>query len=92
MGVTHLSYKFSISISKEETLMNNEIEIKFNNMICILALRDEDGNRGLYIEDTAGDPYYFIHDNDAQNFREFLEDGFNRAKLAEKLIMYFEET
>lgn len=66
----------------------NEIEIKYGEKECILALRNEDGNRGLYIEDSAGDPFAFIR-SDSASFEKFLGDEYNRAELAEKLIKFW---
>ena len=70
--------------------MEKEIEIKYNKKECILALRDEDGNKGLFIEDSAGDPFAFIR-TESESFEKFLSDGYNRAELAEKLIKFWAE-
>ena len=68
----------------------NEIEIKYGEKECVLALRNEDGNKGLFIEDAAGDPFAFIR-SDSESFERFLGDGYNRAELAEKLIKFWED-
>lgn len=70
--------------------MQKEIEIKYGEKECVLVFRDEDGNKGLFIEDAAGDPFAFIRSN-SENFEKFLSDGYNRAELAEKLIKFWKE-
>lgn len=70
--------------------MQKEIEIKYGEKECVLVFRDEDGNKGLFIEDTAGDPFAFIRSG-SENFEKFLSDGYNRTELAEKLIKFWKE-
>lgn len=70
--------------------MQKEIEIKYGEKECVLALRDGDGSKGLFIEDMAGDLFSFIPSN-SENFEEFLGDEYNRADLAAKLIKFWEE-
>ena len=70
--------------------MQKEIEIKYGEKKCVLVLRDEDGNKGLFIEDSAGDPFAFIRSN-SESFEKFLGDEYNRAELAAKLIKFWEE-
>lgn len=70
--------------------MEKEIEIKYGEKKCILVFRDEYGNKGLFIEDTAGDPFAFIRSN-SESFEKFLSDEYNRAELAEKLIKFWKE-
>lgn len=70
--------------------MRKEIEIKYGQKKCVLALRDEDGNKGLFIEGMAGDPFSFIPSN-SESFEKFLGDEYNRADLAAKLIKFWEE-
>ena len=68
--------------------MQKEIEIKYGQKECVLALRDKDGNKGLFIEDSAGNPFAFIRSN-SESFEKFLGDGYNRAELADKLIKFW---
>lgn len=68
--------------------MQKEIEIKYGEKKCILALRGEDGNKGVYVEDSAGDPFAFIRSN-SESFEKFLGDGYNRAELADKLVKFW---
>ena len=70
--------------------MQKEIEVKYGEKKCVLVLRDEDGNKGLFIEDSAGNPFAFIRSNSA-NFEKFLGDEYNRAELVDKLIKFWEE-
>lgn len=68
--------------------MQREIEIKYGEKECVLALRNEDGNKGLFIEDMAGDPFAFIRSN-SSSIEKFLGDEYNRAELADKLIKFW---
>lgn len=68
--------------------MQKEIEIKYGEKECVLTLRDGDGKKGLFIEDSAGDPFAFIRSN-SESFEKFLSDGYNRAELADKLIKFW---
>lgn len=68
--------------------MQKEIEIKYGEKECVLALRDKDGNKGLFIEDSVGDPFAFIRSN-SESFEKFLGDEYNRAELADKLIKFW---
>ena len=68
----------------------NEIEIKYGEKECVLALRDKDGNKGLFIKDSSGNPFAFIRSN-SESFEKFLGDEYNRAELAAKLIKFWEE-
>jgi len=68
--------------------MQKEIEIKYGEKECVLVLNDENGNKGLYVEDSAGDPFAFIRSN-SESFEKFLSDGYNRAELADKLIKFW---
>ena len=70
--------------------MQKEIEIKYGEKKCILALKDEDENKGLFIKDSAGGPFAFIRSN-SESFEKFLGDEYNRAELAAKLIKFWEE-
>ena len=70
--------------------MQKEIEIKYGEKECVLALKNEDGKKGLYIEDSAGDLFAFIRSN-SESFEKFLGDEYNRADLAAKLIKFWEE-
>lgn len=68
--------------------MQKKIEIRYGEKECRLVFRDEDGNKGLFIEDTAGDSFAFIRSN-SESFEKFLSDGYNCAELADKLIKFW---
>ena len=68
--------------------MQKEIEIKYGEKECHLVFRDKDGNKGLFIENSAGDNFDFIRTN-SDSFEKFLSDGYDRAELAEKLIKFW---
>lgn len=70
--------------------MQKEIEIKYGEKKCVLVLKDEDENKGLFIKDSAGDPFAFIRSN-SESFEKFLGDEYNRAELTAKLIKFWEE-
>lgn len=66
----------------------SKIEVKYGEKKCILALKDENGNKGLYVEDSAGNPFAFIRSNSA-SFKKFLGDEYNRAELADELVKFY---
>lgn len=66
----------------------SKIEVKYGEKKCILALKDENGNKGLYVEDSDGEHFAFIRSN-STSFEKFLGDEYNRAELADELVKFY---
>ena len=66
----------------------SKIEVKYDGKKCVLVLRDKDGNKGLYVEDSAGNPFAFIRSN-SESFEKFFSDEYNRAELADELVKFY---